>query len=115
MGHGPNDGNATGLLQRKSRIVVLQKHNGLLVQVPSNLLGCSIVNQAAPLAFWCRRVWVLKEAHLKLDAQESGNGSVDSCNIELARLDQLGDLLEVAVEVLAYSIANHKSGLDVLQ
>lgn len=101
VGHWSNHSNATRLLQRKSLLVVFQEHDGLLVKVSGQLLGCSIVNQASPFAFGGSRIRVLKETHLELDAEQSGHSGVDSRNIQLARLDQLGDLLEVAVRMSA--------------
>lgn len=77
--------------------MVLKQNDRLLVQVSCDLHSLGAVDELTPLVLRCSRVRVLKETHFKLDAQQPSDSSVDDRNIELARLDKLGDFLEVAV------------------
>lgn len=84
--------------------MVFEQHNGLLIKLSCELHGFLAVNELAPLLLWGRRVRVLKETHLELSPEQSGHGSVDNRDIQLTGLDELGDLLIVAVSLLVFSV-----------
>lgn len=95
-GHRPNNRNVTRLLQRQNVFVVLKQNDRFLVQVSCDLHSLGAVNERTPLVPRRSRVWVLEETHFELDPEQPGHSSIHNVNIELARLDKLGNLLEVA-------------------
>jgi hypothetical protein len=55
------------------------------------------VDKLLPLILRCSRVRILEETHFKLGTEQPRDSSIDDRDFKLARLDKLGDLLEVAV------------------
>jgi hypothetical protein len=67
--HWPNDRNVTRLLQRQDVFVVLKQDDRLFIQVSCKFHSLGAVYELTPLVLRCSRIRVLKETHLKLDAQ----------------------------------------------
>ena len=100
MRHGPNDSDAARLLQWQSLVMVLQEHNRLLVQLSCQLNCLGAVDQILPLGFRGSRIRLLKQPHLKFDAEHSRHCCVDSRNVQFPRFYQLWNFLEVARDLL---------------
>lgn len=97
MGHRADDSDVTLLLEGKDVVMVLEENDGLTVELAGNLHGFRAVNEVRPFILQGSRVGVLEETHGEFGAEQSRDGSVNRLNIELSGLDQLWDLLEVAV------------------
>lgn len=66
MSHRADDGNITRLFERQGLVVVLEQHNGFLVQFSCKLHSFGAVDEFLPLLLRGSRVWVLEETHFKL-------------------------------------------------
>lgn len=97
MCHRPDDGDATTLLQGEGLVVVLEQDDGLLVDGSRELDCLRAVDQLVPFGLRSGWVGVLEEAHFELGSENSGDGGVDDLDVQLAGLDELGDLLVVAM------------------
>lgn len=94
MSHWSDNGNVSGLGQRKNVVVVLKQHNRLSVNLASQSnirLGMDVLRG---LRCWDTEVWVLEKAAGELGLEKARDCLVDDLDVQLSRLDHLGDLGE---------------------
>lgn len=86
MSHGSNNRDIPALLQWQDVIMILQQHNRLLIQVPSQLNGFGAMDQLISLVFRSTGIRILKETHFELGSDESSHGGVKILHVEFSRL-----------------------------